>query len=122
MAIEFPKAQVVGLDLVPYEEDPSHPVPPNLDLVLGDCSRGIAYPDEHFDIVHTRMLLGGVRDWDTLIQECVRICRPGGLLVFAESDCDWPLIDQAPEGAGKGFTTYFEQVTKCVYPLPPISH
>lgn len=112
MALEFPKAQVVGLDLVPYYEDPTIKVPPNLDLVLGDCTRGINFPDGHFDIVHTRMLLGGVRDWDSLINESVRICKPGGMLCFAESDCYWPLIDPVPEGVGKGYTTYFEYVLK----------
>lgn len=114
MAIEFPRAQIIGIDLVPYEEDPTSTttLPPNLELVLGDCSRGIDYPDGHFDIVHTRMLLGGIRDWNALIDEAVRICKSGGLLVFAESDCHWPLIDPAPEGVGRGYTTYFDQVTK----------
>jgi ubiquinone/menaquinone biosynthesis C-methylase UbiE len=112
MAIEFPKAQVIGLDLVAYEEDPTTKLPSNLELVLSDCTRGINYPDGHFDIVHTRMLLGGVRDWDSLINESVRVCKPGGMLVFAESDCDWPLVDPVPEGVGQGYLTYFQHLVK----------
>lgn len=111
MAREFPKAQVVGLDLVPYPTNESN-LPPNLELVLGDCAQGLVYPDGHFDIVHARLIVGGIRDWKALLDEVVRITKPGGLMVFAESCCPWPLIDPAPEGVGRGFLDLMDLMSK----------
>jgi hypothetical protein len=79
MAREFPKAQVVGLDLVPYATNELD-LPSNLELVLGDCAQGLT--------------------------------KPGGLMVFAESCCPWPLIDPAPEGVGKGFLDLMDLMSK----------
>jgi SAM-dependent methyltransferase len=81
MAREFPKAQVVGLDLVPYATNELD-LPSNLKLVLGDCAQGLAYPDGHFDIVHARLIVGGIRDWKALLDEVVRITKRGGLMVL----------------------------------------
>jgi ubiquinone/menaquinone biosynthesis C-methylase UbiE len=111
MAREFPKAQVVGLDLVPYATNELD-LPSNLELVLGDCAQGLAYPDGHFDIVHARLIVGGIRDWKALLDEVVRITKRGGLMVFAESCCPWPLIDPAPEGVGKGFLELMDLMSK----------
>jgi ubiquinone/menaquinone biosynthesis C-methylase UbiE len=111
MAREFPKAQVVGLDLVPYATNELD-LPSNLKLVLGDCAQGLAYPDGHFDIVHARLIVGGIRDWKALLDEVVRITKPGGLMVFAESCCPWPLIDPAPEGVGKGVLDLMDLMSK----------
>jgi ubiquinone/menaquinone biosynthesis C-methylase UbiE len=111
MAREFPKAEVVGLDLVPYATNELD-LPTNLELVLGDCAQGLAYSDGHFDIVHARLIVGGIRDWKALLDEVVRITKPGGLMVFAESCCPWLLIDPAPDGAGRGFVDFMNVVAK----------
>jgi ubiquinone/menaquinone biosynthesis C-methylase UbiE len=111
MARDFPKAKVVELDLVPYATNEVD-LPPNLELVLGDCAQGLAYPDGHFDIVHARLIVGGIRDWKALLDEVVRITKPGGLMVFAESCCPWPLIDPAPEAVGKGFLDLMDLMSK----------
>lgn len=111
IAIEFPKAEVVGFDLVPYEIDPAT-TPVNLDLVLGDCTKGISYPDGYFDVIHARLITGGIRDWKSLVDEAVRICKPGGLLVFAEPNCRWHLVDPAPQGTGTGFNNFMALVNE----------
>jgi len=61
MAREIPKAQVISLDLVPYPTNEKD-LPPNLELVLGDCAQGHAYPHGHFGIVHARLIVGGIRE------------------------------------------------------------
>ena len=54
---------------------------------------------------------------ESLLDEVVRITRPGGLMVFAESCCPWPLIDPAPEGAGSAFPDLMDLMSKQVAPL-----
>jgi SAM-dependent methyltransferase len=77
-------------------------LPDNLQFVLEDVNQGLPYPDGHFTVLHSRLMLAGVRplfsfllnaeyqirDWNAYIKECVRLVKPGGLLVFVEmSDC-----------------------------------
>jgi ubiquinone/menaquinone biosynthesis C-methylase UbiE len=112
MAREFPLAEVIGFDLVPYPSNIN--LPPNLQFLLADCAKGLDYPDGHFDIVHGRMIIGGIRDWKALMDEIVRVTKPGGLIVLAESAAPWPLIDPAPEGVGKGCTDLLELVGRYV--------
>jgi ubiquinone/menaquinone biosynthesis C-methylase UbiE len=111
MAREFPKAEVSGLDLVPYATNEAN-LHSNLQLVLGDCAKGLDFPDGYFDVVHARLIVGGIRDWKALLDEVVRITKQGGLMVFAESCVPWPLVDPAPDGVGSGFVNYMEMCAK----------
>src|SRR6266699_2543618 len=45
-------------------------------------------PGGWFDLVNARTIAGFMRtsDWPALVQECVRILRPGGILRFTETD------------------------------------
>jgi ubiquinone/menaquinone biosynthesis C-methylase UbiE len=106
MAREFPKAHVTGVDLAPYATNEKN-LPSNLELVLADCVQGLPFPDGHFDIVHARLLIGGIKDWGALLNEVVRVTKPGGLMVLAESAGPWPLLDQVPEGVGQGLLDSF---------------
>jgi ubiquinone/menaquinone biosynthesis C-methylase UbiE len=106
MAREFPKAHVIGVDLAPYATNDKD-LPPNLELVLADCVKGLPYPDAHFDIVHARLIVGGIRDWGALLDEIVRVTNPGGLMVLAESAGPWPMLDPVPEGVGQGYLDSF---------------
>ena len=96
MAEEFPEADIIvwlscglmgaaddqGIDLaVPHSY---LQVPSNCSFVLGDVSLGLPYPDEHFDVVHGRLLMSGIRDWKALVDEMARVLKPGGLMVFVE--------------------------------------
>jgi SAM-dependent methyltransferase len=110
MAREFPKAEVIGLDLAPYPTNEE--LPSNLELVLGDVANGLPYPDGHFDIIHARLIVGGIRDWKALMDEVVRATKPGGPIVFAESCCPWPLIEPPPEGVGLGYLNLMDLMTK----------
>jgi ubiquinone/menaquinone biosynthesis C-methylase UbiE len=46
----------------------------------------LAFPDGAFDLVNARYTLGFMRSqsWPGLIQECLRVLRPGGILRFTE--------------------------------------
>jgi len=74
-ADEFPECQVIGLDLSPIQ--PSW-VPPNCKFELDDASKTLTYPDNTFDYVHIRYMLGCFKDWDAVYREAYRVLKPGG--------------------------------------------
>jgi SAM-dependent methyltransferase len=47
---------------------------------------GILKPDNWFDYIHQRLLVAAIPkdDWQNHINECVRICTPGGWVEFVE--------------------------------------
>ena len=60
MAREFPEVSFLGLDLAPTWIDRVD-VPDNAVFELCNVVEGIPCPDETFDVVHCRALMGGVR-------------------------------------------------------------
>jgi SAM-dependent methyltransferase len=79
---EFPKALAVGLDLVPSK--PEHPE--NYRFVKSNLLDGLPFPDDRFEFVHQRLLGSGVplKSWDTVVEDLVRVARPGGWIELVE--------------------------------------
>jgi len=48
----------------------------------------LQFPDESFDLVNIRFVVGFMprNHWPSLVEECTRILRPGGILSLTESD------------------------------------
>jgi hypothetical protein len=57
MALEFPEAAVLGLDLVP---NVIKAVPPNCEFRIHDINHGLSEHYNTFDVVHMRSVAGGV--------------------------------------------------------------
>jgi ubiquinone/menaquinone biosynthesis C-methylase UbiE len=53
-----------------------------------DATSGLDFPDESFDFINARFIAGFMwkEAWPKLMQECMRITRPGGIIRFTESD------------------------------------
>ncbi|KAG7092526.1 hypothetical protein E1B28_008876 [Marasmius oreades] len=93
MADEFPRAEVIGIDLAPLQP---RNVPPNCTFELFDLDQGpIPYPDGYFDFVHARSMHTGIRNYSSFLKEITRILRPGGLVLLIEPDLT-PLADGIP--------------------------
>ncbi|KAJ3563113.1 hypothetical protein NP233_g9153 [Leucocoprinus birnbaumii] len=75
MADEFPRVEVIGIDLAPIQ--------PRFELCDLD-QIPIPYPDNHFDFIHARSLHTGIRDYPRFLKEIARLLRPGGLLLLIE--------------------------------------
>ncbi|KAL1917315.1 uncharacterized protein VTP21DRAFT_4971 [Calcarisporiella thermophila] len=86
MAQEFPKAEIVGLDLCPTFPDSDEFEHKNVKFILCNVLDGVPFPDAHFDFVHQRMFLFGYTEqqWREVMQELVRITKPGGWIQLLE--------------------------------------
>ncbi len=83
-----PTGQVVGLDR--NEEFLAHGrahAPPNVTFRQGDGGN-TDLPSESFDLVHMRFVAGTTSDPVALLQEAVRLTRPGGIVAAQEPETD----------------------------------
>jgi ubiquinone/menaquinone biosynthesis C-methylase UbiE len=97
LAQQFPKARVVGVDLVPTEKFTSGyglvKQPDNYQFVKGNVLEGLPFPDGSFTFVHQRLLVAAIPQerWPFVIRELVRVTRVGGWVELAE--CGVPQDD-----------------------------
>jgi SAM-dependent methyltransferase len=99
LCADFPKAMVVGLDLVPSHSQSRS----NYRFVRGNLLQGLPFADGSFDFVHQRLLSPGVplRSWSAAIGELARVARPGGWVEVVEGTF-------GVEPAGEATTRLFE--------------
>ncbi|KAF8077893.1 S-adenosyl-L-methionine-dependent methyltransferase [Lyophyllum atratum] len=117
MADDFPRAEVIGVDLAPIQP---RTVPPNCTFELCDLDqRNIPYPDNHFDFIHARSMHTGIHDYPRFLEEIGRLLRPGGLLLLVEPSLV-PIVDgkpatEYPNGTGlHGWSTLWETYRACL--------
>ena len=89
MAQAFSDANVIGLDIFdpPAEANPSTK-PSNYQFVMADVLKGLPFSSYQFDFVHQRSLgcvIPATR-WLHVVNELVRVTRPGGMVELVESD------------------------------------
>ena len=78
---------------------------------------GLAFPDASFDLVNARLIFSFMppRAWPALLQECLRVTRPGGLLRLTE--WEYPLTNApACEKMNGFFTRAFQQAGQSFSP------
>jgi SAM-dependent methyltransferase len=76
-------SEVVGTDISPTQ--PSW-VPPNLRFLIENCEEGWDWPEDHFDFIHMRHMVGAISNWRKLYQEVFTHLRPGGWFQHADFD------------------------------------
>ncbi len=89
-----------------------------VEFVLMDALRMLEFPNNFFDLVNMRFAQGWIRKWDwpKLLQEALRVSKPGGIIRFTEvevgTESTSPALDslnqlllQALYGAGHYFTS-----------------
>lgn len=76
MGDAFPNAQVEATDLSPIQ--PSA-VPDNVQFIIDDAEQeDWAVPPDHYDFIHTRMMLGCFRDFKEIVMRGFKHTKPGG--------------------------------------------
>ncbi len=90
MAQQFPKAKVVGTDLVPTDTFTAGyglvKPPDNYRFVQGNVLERLPFADGSFDFVHQRLLIAALpkERWPVVIRELVRVTKVGGWVELAE--------------------------------------
>lgn len=80
----FPQAHILGID-VALSSLP-HPVPPNCLFAQANILHGLPFPDQQFSFTHQRLLVAAIPTihWPAVVQELVRVTRPGGWIELLE--------------------------------------
>jgi SAM-dependent methyltransferase len=79
---EFPRAMVVGVDLISGKPDR----PPGYRLVRANLLKGLPFEEGAFDFVHQRLLFLALplASWGPVVADLVRVTRPGGWIEVVE--------------------------------------
>ncbi|KAI9832860.1 MAG: hypothetical protein M1826_001027 [Phylliscum demangeonii] len=78
----FPNCKIIGTDLSPIQPGE---VPPNVQFVVDDMAEDDwLYPLDHFDFIHTRVLLGCFEDFRDVVKRSYRYLKPGGWMESQE--------------------------------------
>ncbi|RAQ97143.1 class I SAM-dependent methyltransferase [Thermogemmatispora tikiterensis] len=72
---------------------------PNVSFQVMDALKPLAFKDESFDLINARFIstFMPARSWPAFLQECMRICRPGGIIRLTEADlpiCNKPACEE----------------------------
>lgn len=89
-ANEHPTTSVIGTDI-----SPAQPiwVPPNCKFEIDDASQlPWTYPDNHFDYVHFRLMLGSLADWGAVYREAYRVLKPSGWIEHCDYEIAVPAV------------------------------
>lgn len=96
LADELPSTEVIGTDISPIQ--PAW-VPPNCRFYVDDAETPWTY-ETPFDLIHGRVLCGGIADWPEFYRQAYLNLKPGGWMEMQEHECmlrsDDDTINQAP--------------------------
>jgi ubiquinone/menaquinone biosynthesis C-methylase UbiE len=81
-----PTGRVVGLDMdAEFLHSARADAPPNAEFLAGDAYKS-DLPSGAFDLVHVRFVASTAGNPRQLIEECIRLARPGGVVALQEPD------------------------------------
>jgi ubiquinone/menaquinone biosynthesis C-methylase UbiE len=93
LAYELPDTNIVGIDLSQSMTDYARAQAwsqglNNTKFQSGNILESLPFDDHSFDLVNARFIEGFVSKskWPALIDECIRITRPGGIIRITEAD------------------------------------
>ncbi|KAK1987981.1 UMTA methyltransferase [Colletotrichum cereale] len=86
VAQKHPSCEVVAIDICPHIWPDETQTPTNLNLQVDDLNGRFTFPSNHFDLVHSQMMAGGIHSnrWREYIRDTFRVLRPGGWCQMVE--------------------------------------
>jgi trans-aconitate methyltransferase len=109
VADAYPSAEVIGIDLSPIQ-----PVwvPPNCQFIIDDVETDWPYPpSQAFDLVHTRTMMGAIKDWPRLYKQSFDHLKPGGWIEVQESDA-WITSDDDSKDRAPAVRKWVEEIDR----------
>ncbi|OHW96810.1 UMTA methyltransferase [Colletotrichum incanum] len=102
VAQQYPSCEVIAIDICPHIWPDETQTPTNLNLQVDDLNGRFTFPSNHFDLVHSQMMAGGIHSnrWRDYIRDMFRVLRPGVRRPFPG---DATLVDR-----------FLRQITLCV--------
>lgn len=95
VARAYPDLEVVGIDIsrrmIEYARASAQEQGlSNVTFRIMDVLKPLDFPDHSFDLVNARLLFGFMPPaaWPTLLEECLRVTRSGGILRLTECESD----------------------------------
>ncbi|KAI2635243.1 S-adenosyl-L-methionine-dependent methyltransferase [Xylaria nigripes] len=87
VAWEHPRCEVRGVDIAPHHHNPEESLE-NLYLDIDDLNMSFQFPPNHFDLVNSRLVAGGINGsrWTGYLRDIFRSLRPGGWVQMVEVD------------------------------------
>ena len=108
LTTQYPHLRGVGIDISQLMIDYANSLAasqglPNVQFQVMDAAKPLKFPDDSFDLVNARILTGflSTQQWPTLVQECYRILRPGGIIRLTE--VEWGLTNSVAYDTLTGF-------------------
>jgi ubiquinone/menaquinone biosynthesis C-methylase UbiE len=93
LAETYPQMRIVGIDIshtmIEYARSLAATQQlSNVSFQVMDALKPLAFSDESFDLINARCISSFMpaHSWPAFLQECLRICRPGGIIRLTEAD------------------------------------
>jgi len=83
MALDFPNAQVVAVDVSPIN---TKRMPANCKYESVNLTKDWPWAPESFDVIHMRFLLVHLPHWQEIAKKAIATLRPGGFLLLEDID------------------------------------
>ncbi|CAG8586860.1 21912_t:CDS:2 [Cetraspora pellucida] len=95
MAVDYPKSKFIGIDISPVQ--PEENIPPNAKFTQANLLERLPFDDNTFDFIFQRFLCLGIPadKWQSVVNELVRVLKPGGYLELAENDIHYDVMGPA---------------------------
>jgi trans-aconitate methyltransferase len=113
-ADEHPSATIIGTDLSPIQ--PSW-LPPNCSFYVEDVESEWLYtPEEAFDLIHSRGMVGSISSWTSYYEKILQNLRPGGRCEVQEYEC-WIHAADDPRMVRSPCTSRWQILCDVSYPI-----
>ncbi|CAG8755828.1 26565_t:CDS:2, partial [Gigaspora margarita] len=109
MAAKYSKSKFIGMDI--SQVQPEENIPPNVEFIQGNLLERLPFDDNTFDFIFQRFLFVGIPadKWPSVINELVRILKPGGYLELVENDLHYETMGPASRKLIEAFTILFHE-------------
>ncbi|KAG9017245.1 hypothetical protein FRB90_001263 [Tulasnella sp. 427] len=82
IALEFPHAEVIGLDIVPPVLLTDEDVPNNCRFEVDDANLSFEHYENAFNVIHLRGANQGINDFQSWLYEMAKMLRPNGVIIL----------------------------------------